>query len=180
MFRKRALQITALLLAVVITIILARLPVPWEKFKTYGYGGIFLTTLLADATVLIPFPGLAAVFLSGSFLNSFLVGAFGGLGSALGELTGYLAGFGGQAVIEDRKFYPRVEKWLRRNGFLTIFFLSLIPNPLFDLAGLTAGTLKFPLPRFVLACFLGKSIKFSLIALAGAGSINFIKPWIGL
>jgi uncharacterized membrane protein YdjX (TVP38/TMEM64 family) len=175
----RLFQILALIFAVGITIGLSLLPVDWrhldwERLKPYGYVGVFLLTLLSDATVIVPFPGLAGVFVTGSFLNPILIGIFGGIGSALGELTGYLAGYGGRAVIENRATYAKLEKWMQRNGTLTVFLLSAIPNPLFDMAGITAGMLRFPLWHFLAACWLGKAIKFAAIAFAGAASWDFV------
>ncbi len=180
---KFLLQLLAILLAIFITIGIALLPIDWrhldwERIKQYGYAGLFFTALLSDATVLIPFPGLAAVFLAGGFLNPIIVGIITGLGSALGELTGYLAGFGGRAVIEEHANYAKLERWMKQKGTLTIFILSIIPNPLFDMAGIMAGSLKFPLWQFILICWLGKAIKFAVIAFAGAGVIDFIIPFI--
>lgn len=181
--KKYLVQIVAVLAAICITVGIALLPIDWrhldwEQLKKYGYAGLFLVALLSDATVLIPFPGLAAVFLAGGFLNPILVGIATGLGSALGELVGYLAGFGGRAVIEDHANYAKLERWMKRNGSVTIFILSVIPNPLFDMAGIMAGSLKFPLWRFLLVCWSGKAIKFAVIAFAGAGVLDFITPLI--
>jgi membrane protein DedA with SNARE-associated domain len=39
---------------------------------------------------------------------------------------------------------------------------------LFDLAGIAAGVLHYPVWRFLLICFIGKSIKGLALALAGA------------
>jgi len=181
--RQRVLQILALLAAVGITAGLTLLPIDWqhldwERLKPYGYLGVFVLTLLSDATVIVPFPVLAGIFVTGGFLNPILVGIAGGIGSALGELTGYLAGYGGRAIIEDRALYNKLEKWMQRNGMLTIFVLSIVPNPVFDVAGITAGALKFPLWRFLIACALGKAIKFIVIAFAGALSLDFILQFL--
>ena len=43
-----------------------------------------------------------------------------------------------------------------RFGDATVFVMAAIPNPLFDVAGMAAGSLRFPLWRFLLAAFLGK------------------------
>ncbi len=180
---RRLSQVLALLIAIGITFGLSRLPIDWEHFnwesiKPYGYLGVFALTLLSDATVIVPFPGLAGIFVAGGFFNPILIGMVGGLGSALGEMTGYLAGYGGRAVIEDRDAYAKLEKWMQRNGTLTVFVLSVIPNPVFDMAGIAAGMLKFPVWRFLLACWLGKAIKFTAIAFAGAASWDFILPYL--
>lgn len=177
--KQRLIQIGALVVAVGITIGVRLLPIDWQNLdwdtiKPYGYVGLFVVTLISDATVLIPFPGLVVVFIAGGFLNPILIGLTSGLGSALGEMTGYLAGYGGRAVIENRAAYTKLEGWMKRNGTLTIFFLSAIPNPLFDMAGMMAGALRYPLWKFVLVCWAGKAIKFMLIAFAGTWSLDIV------
>jgi membrane protein DedA with SNARE-associated domain len=112
----------------------------------------------------------------GSVLPPVLVGLAAGAGSALGELSGYLAGFGGRAVIERHDVYDRMERTMRRAGGITIFVLSLIPNPLVDLAGIAAGALRYPVWRFLLICWLGKTIKCTLVAWAGAQGYTLVEP----
>ena len=144
-----------------------------------GYPGIFLVSLLGNATIILPAPSLVLVFAMGSALPPLLVGLTAGVGEALGELTGYAAGFGGRAVIENKKTYERLAAWMQRGGGLAVFILSVVPNPFFDLAGIAAGTLRYPLWRFLLFCWLGKTIKTILVAWAGAQSLNVIKPFLG-
>ena len=143
-----------------------------------GYPGIFLVSLLGNATLILPAPSLILVFSMGSALPFFLVGLAAGIGEALGELTGYAAGVGGRVVIERRETYERLHRWMQRRGALTIFVLSVIPNPLFDLAGIAAGSLRYPLWRFLLICWLGKTIKTTLVAWAGSQSIHVIEPFL--
>ena len=57
---------------------------------------------------------------------------------------------------------------------LTILVLSAIPNPFFDLAGAAAGALKMPLPKFLLWCWIGETIKMLIFAYAGASSLGQI------
>ena len=140
-----------------------------------GYPGIFLVSVLSSATIILPAPSLALVFAMGSALPWLPVGLAAGAGEALGELTGYAAGFGGRAVIEDQKSYRRLESWMQRRGGITILVLSIIPNPLFDLAGIAAGTIGYPLWRFLLIAWAGKTIKTSLVAWAGSQSILLVE-----
>jgi membrane protein YqaA with SNARE-associated domain len=169
--RTRFLRLLALLLVVAVTVA----GVLWRdrlgRFVAYGYPGIFLISLAANATVIFPAPSLALVFALGAVLNPILVGLVAGLGEALGELTGYLAGYSGQAVIENREMYHRLHGWMRRYGWATIFFLSVFPNPFFDLAGMAAGILRLPVGYFFLSCWLGKTLKTIVFALAGAHSL---------
>ena len=150
----------------------------FAQLAAIGYSGIFLVSLLSSATIILPAPSLALVFAMGSALPWLPVGLAAGAGEALGELTGYLAGVGGRVMIEDQKGYDRLTAWMERRGGITIFFLSVIPNPLFDLAGIAAGTLRYPVWRFLLFCWLGKSIKTCIVAWAGSQSILLVEQFL--
>jgi membrane protein YqaA with SNARE-associated domain len=149
------------------------------ELEAIGYPGIFLVSLLGNATVILPAPSLVLVFAMGSAFPPLLVGLVAGAGEALGELTGYGLGFGGQAVIENRQVYERMVAWMQRRGGITVFLLSTIPNPFFDLAGIAAGMLRYSLWRFLLFCWLGKTLKTVLVAWAGSQSIVFIEQLLG-
>ena len=82
-------------IAIAISVLVYRIEGQAEQFAPYGYPGIFVINLLGNATVALPAPSLAIVSVAGSVLNPYLVGLFAGAGSALGELTGYLAGYSG-------------------------------------------------------------------------------------
>jgi len=138
-----------------------------QELKQYGYVAVFLVGLVSNATLILPVPGLAVSSMMGSVFNPWVVGLVGGLGQALGELTGYMAGYSGQTLVDGNPTYNRLTRWMQRYGALTIFVLALVPNPIFDLGGLAAGTLRFPLPKFLVSCAAGKVIKNTLFALAG-------------
>lgn len=150
------------------------------QLATYGYLGLFVISVVGNATVLLPVPSLAATFVTGGIFNPWMVGIVSGAGMAIGELSGYLAGYGGAAIIEakDRARYERLESWMKRYGAPTIFVLSVIPNPIFDLAGIAAGALHFPLWQFLLICFLGKTAKGLALAFAGAQSIQWLERFL--
>ena len=125
-------------------------------------------------TIVLPAPGLALVFVFAGKLSPLGVGLAAAAGATLGELSGYLAGFSGQAIVENRGLYQRLEDYMRRYGALTIVVLAFLPLPVFDLAGVAAGALKLPVQKFLFWCFLGKLPKMLLIALAGAYSIGWV------
>jgi membrane protein YqaA with SNARE-associated domain len=120
---------------------------------------------------LLPAPGVALVFAAGGVLDPLAVGLVAGLGAAFGELTGYVVGLSGQAVFDNRPFYWRIESWMRKSGTLAIFVLAAVPNPFFDVGGLIAGILRMPAWRFVLSAWLGKSLRFFMVAYVGAWAI---------
>ena len=165
-------HIVAVVFSIAITVLILSFRQQLSRLSSYGYLGVFVISLLGNATIIVPVPSLAVVFASGSVLNPLFVGLAAGLGEPIGELTGYMAGYGGSAVIEDRKRFEQLKDWMERRGFLTILVLSAIPNPLFDIAGMAAGVLHFPVAKFLLACWLGKSAKAVAIAYLGALSVK--------
>jgi membrane protein YqaA with SNARE-associated domain len=165
----------ALLVALGISATVILLRDQLARFGAYGYPGLFLINLFASATLFLPVPGLALAFAAGSSLQPVLVGLATGSGSALGEITGYLAGFSGHGVIENQARYRQVQGWMQRYGLVVIFVLSLVPNPLFDMAGIIAGAMRIPLWKFLGVCLLGKVIKATVFAYAGAGSVSLFE-----
>jgi membrane protein DedA with SNARE-associated domain len=166
------LRILALLAVVAITIFIFSIRDRVEQFAEFGYPGIFLIALLANATVLLPAPGVAVIYAMGAIFNPFGVGLAAGTGGALGEISGYLAGFSGQAVIERMEVYDRIKPWVDKYGGWAILVLSAIPNPFFDVAGIAAGIAKMPLPTFLLFTWIGQLIKMTVFAVAGKYSIQ--------
>jgi membrane protein YqaA with SNARE-associated domain len=161
-------RIVVLIIVIALSIFIFSIRDRAEKLATYGYPGIFLLSFLAYATVLLPAPGVAVVFTMGAVFNPIGVALAAGVGAALGEVTGYMAGYSGQAVIERANIYERLSKWMQKNGSLTVLVLSALPNPFFDLAGASAGALKMPLRKFLFWCWIGETVKMIFFAYAGA------------
>jgi len=165
--RKLYLRIFTILVVIAITATVFVFRDQVGNLEAYGYLGAFLISLITSATIILPVPGIVLIGALGTAYDPVLIGLAAGAGSALGEITGYMAGFSGQVVFENSRFYPRLERWMRRRGFIAISVLSFVPNPFFDVAGATAGALRFPLWKFLLACFVGKAVRYSLVAWLG-------------
>ncbi len=177
-FLTNVLRLIALLSVVGITLYIYSIRERVEQFASLGYPGIFLIALLANATILLPAPGVAVIYAMGAIFNPFGVGLAAGLGGTIGELSGYLAGFSGQAVVERMDIYNRIKPLVDRYGGWTILLLSAIPNPFFDVAGIAAGIAKMPLPTFVLFSGIGQLIKMTAFALAGHYSISLLSSFL--
>ena len=169
-----ALRILALLFVIGITVGAYLIKDHIAEFAVYGYPGVFLITMLSYATILVPVPGLAIVFAMSGVLHPLGVALAAATGGAIGELSGYLAGFSGRAVIENWKRYERITAWVRKYGGPAIMVLAAIPNPFFDLVGVAAGVLKMPVHKFLLWCLPGQIIKMLFIAYSGSLSIGWI------
>jgi membrane protein YqaA with SNARE-associated domain len=160
----RVVTVVAVLIALVFSFIFRR---HLQELEEYGYVAVFLVGVISNATLILPVPGLAVSSVLGSVFNPWAVGLVAGVGQALGELTGYMAGYGGQTWLDEHSRYRRLRDWMQRYGVVAVFLLALLPNPLFDVAGVIAGALRFPVWKFLLSCAAGKIIKNAIFALAG-------------
>jgi membrane protein YqaA with SNARE-associated domain len=145
-----------------------------EKYAAYGYPGVFIISLLGNATLVFPAPSFTVVAV-GAVLNPYIVGVLAGCGAALGEMTGYTLGLGMSPSLDADTNVATLGqtqmKWLRwlrpkfqRWGVRAIFVLAAIPNPIFDMGGILAGMARMAWWKFLLAAFLGKSVRFILLS----------------
>ena len=156
----------ALALNLLIIVLPRRWFVGWGR---YGYIGVFLVTLLANASVFIPIPYPSMVARLAVELNTVGVALLAASGSALGETTAFLVGRAGKGVVEETAFYRWLKRQLRTplRAFVVLFLLSAPPNPFFDVAGLTAGSLGVRFPIFVAATFCGRIVRMFILAYLG-------------
>ena len=145
-----------------------------QELEEYGYATVFLVGLVSNATIIFPVPGLAVSSVMGGIFNPWIVGLVAGVGQALGELTGYMAGYSGHRLANENPTYKRLVHWMQRYGTLTIFILAVIPNPVADVGGMAAGALRFPLWKFLASCTAGKVVKNVIFALAGYYGIEAV------
>ncbi len=165
--RRLLIRILAILVVIGVTATIFVFRDKVESLEEYGYLGAFLISLVTTATIILPVPGIVLIVGLGAVYDPVLIGLAAGAGSALGEITGYMAGFSGQVVFEKSRIYMRLERWMKRRGAIVILVLSFVPNPFFDLAGAAAGVLKYPLWRFLVFCFAGKTLRYILVAAFG-------------
>jgi len=169
------LRIVLLIALFLLTIILLLNRNQIKEFAKFGYAGIFIVSILSNATLILPIPGVVFTSAMGAVFNPFWVAIAAGCGAALGELTGYLAGFSGQFVVEHKDWYQKLEQLMKKYGNLTVLVMAFIPNPLFDLTGIAAGVLKMPVARFLFWCVIGKILKMLLFAFTGSSVMQFME-----
>jgi putative cofactor-binding repeat protein len=157
-----------------------------SQFDALGFAGIFLANFLSTATVFIPVPGLLAIghalIVSGANTFSPLpAGLIGGLGMGLGETSAYMAGL--VASEAARQARPEPPAWLRpvvdrvigavswlmsHYWVPTLFVLSVIPDPIFEFAGITAGATRIGFRPFMAVVVTGNVIRGLLVAYLGS------------
>jgi len=146
-----------------------------ERFLAYGYLGIFLVSL-GTITILFPLPWEAVIIAAGAALNPLLVAVVATVGATIGELSSYIVGYLGRKIILDSysERYRKAEFWMKRYGNFAIFLFALLPVLIFDLIGIVAGSTRYPLWKFVLACFAGRLIRCLVEAYLGYGAFKFL------
>ena len=169
---KKLTRYLGLLFVIILSSVIIYFRENLASLEKFGYVGIFLISLLGSATVILPAPTLVVTFVGGGIFNPLLVGLLSGIGAAIGELSGYVVGLSGQTMIEKHKTYKRISKFVHKHSFSGIFLLALIPNPFFDIAGITAGAAGLSARQFFVATLFGKTIRFIIISFMGAGSFK--------
>ncbi len=173
--RNKVIPLLLLLLVIAITVGIFVYREQIAGLKEYAYLGVFFISLLGNATVILPVPvpiilaELAAILYQDVGLIGIVgVGLAGGVGAAIGETTGYMVGYSGRGIAQRSRLYTRLVNWVDRWGAKAIFIFSLVPFFPFDLAGVAAGILRLPFWKFILVCWLGRTILYLGIAWAGA------------
>lgn len=175
---KRLTTLAALFLVIAITATLFFFRGKVAELGNYGYLGAFLISLVSNATIILPVPGFLLLFALGATFNPILVGLAAAAGGTIGEITSYVLGYTGRGILENRTLYEKAVHWLKKWGALTVFVFAATPLPL-DVMGMVAGVLRFPLWRFIVACWFGKSVKYIAVALAGAWGFQAILRFFG-
>ncbi len=171
----------AVVVSIAVVVLLIRYASFVEGLGDWGYFSVFLLQLINSATVvLFPVPGHAVIFAVSGTLNPLLIGVFGAAGAALGEITAYMAGRGGSSMVDESRWYKRLETMGERWRGWVIFLFAATPLP-FDFAGVWAGAIRYPLGRFLLIVTAGKLILVTAIAIAGHYGVNVIEnlPLVG-
>jgi membrane protein YqaA with SNARE-associated domain len=148
-----------------------------DRLKTLGYPGVFFLSFLGSVSMVLPVPGLVSVCGGSVLLNPFFLGLLGGVGETIGEISGYSIGYGGGTVVERHRLYFKLKDLMARRGVPILFIVSTIPNPIFDLIGIAAGSVRFPLPRFLATVLVGKTLKGMLVAYTCYYGVTLL-PWV--
>ena len=142
-----------------------------------GYPGVFFLSFLGSVSMVLPVPGLLSVCGVSLLLNPFIIGLLAGAGETIGEISGYAVGYGGGSIVEKRAFYPKLKRWMERRGTLVIFLVSIIPNPVFDVVGIAAGSVRFPIVRFLTVVWIGKTLKGIIVGYTCFYGVTLL-PWV--
>jgi len=150
--------------------------------QTYGYLGIFTISLIGAVSIFFPIPYTVVIFWLGSTgdFDPFLIALTAGMGSAVGELSGYLLGYYGRKVIkkERRRKMEFMVKVFDRFGPVAIFLFALTPLP-DDLLFIPLGIMHYSLVKAFIPALIGKTCMNFIVAYGGSVTNQFIKQIFG-
>ena len=135
-----------------------------EEYAAVSYFGVLVACIASTATILLPAPGILVVLRYAQIFNPFAVIVIGGAGTAIGEMVGYVFGRSGNELLQidkNRKLFS----WFSNHPNIMVLTFSLIPLPIFDFIGISAGATKMNPIKFLGLCALGKTIKMALFVL---------------
>ena len=170
--RENQLRLLALLIVVAIIIAAWFFRGNISALKNLGYPGVFALSLLGSASIFVPLPGIASLCAVSVVLNPAGAALLAAIGETIGELSGYALGYSGRTVFQKQRLYNKMRFWMERRGTIILFLVSVIPNPIFDVVGVAAGGLRYPVPRFMAVVWVGKSLKSLAVAYSCAFAID--------
>ena len=144
-----------------------------------GYAGVFLLCLISNSTVLLPSPGLTVILAAARVLSPVPVALIGALGTSIGEFTGYALGASVVNLSEKGKKWSDFFRKYIKNTEILLFLFAFLPLPLFDAAGMYAGSRKMHPARFFLICYIGKALKMVIYALAAGYFYQWAQAILG-
>ena len=149
----------------------------------YGYFGIFLISLFGAMSIFFPIPYTVVIFTIGGIkvFEPVWVAVAAGIGSTVGEFSGYLIGFGGRKAISE-KYQKKMDflmKLFKKFGSVIIFLFALTPLP-DDLLFIPLGVMRYGIIRALVPALIGKVLMNLIIAYSGRFSVQIIRDIFGV
>lgn len=140
---------------------------------------VFMLALVLSMSLFLPVPVFALVVTAAKISGDPLgIGIVAGVGSAIGELSGYFIGAGGEHLLSEKgktgKLYARLKSFFQKYGFFGIIAASFFPLTPIDFVGLIAGTLRYGWTKFLIATVIGKIPRYVMVAYSGEFILNFL------
>jgi membrane protein YqaA with SNARE-associated domain len=158
-----------------------------SQLKPYTYLSLFVIALITGSPLPIPTFCVVLVFTMGSVENPILVGLTAGLGVAIGHMMVYWSGFGGYKLLTifnipdaisraylkiKSRFFKKLKvgkvlDFVNQHAIISMFLMSVIPNPFQLPALLTLGAQRASFWKVFVACLAGRTIFYMFLAYLG-------------
>jgi membrane protein YqaA with SNARE-associated domain len=168
-----------------------------EQLQSKGLLGLFIISLFAGSPIPIPTPSMILTFTFGSLLNPVLVGLVSGIGNGIGNAFIYWSGRGGHAFFKSftvpdegsepkswiGRLFKKVPNLLNRargRVLLTVFLLSIYPNPVLTPMIVGMGASRFSFTRFFVVICVGKTVQSMILSYLGYFGLRSFLRYIGV
>jgi membrane protein YqaA with SNARE-associated domain len=141
----------------------------WNVFRQYSYVGVFLISVLGAISIVVPIPYTYLILiLAVEGWDPLLLTLAGGLGSAVGEFSGYLLGYYGRSRISEERQTKMnfMLKVFNRYGSFAVFLFALTPLP-DDLLFIPLGILRYSFIKAFVPSLLGKIAMCGILSFGG-------------
>jgi membrane protein YqaA with SNARE-associated domain len=158
----------------------------WIILQPLGAWGVFAVAALDGAAVGLPMDVVIGGYVAQNHARLLLYVLMGAAGSALGSLVVYAIGYkGGEELLRKRVSLERFEKLheaFDRHPFWSLMFPAMLPPPTpFKLFALGAAVAEMSIGHFLLAIFLGRTVRFLLLGILvvkfGPGVVHTLRTF---
>ena len=138
--------------------------------KPFGYWGVGAIALVDSSTIPVPMDPIVALYVWNDKRHFLLYALLAGIGSAIGGLLPFFLGrAGGELFLLkriDRARYEQLRDRFERQEFLAILVPSMLPPPTpWKLFVFGAGVFEMKTLNFMVAVFLGRLLRFSVLGI---------------
>lgn len=154
-------DIVALVLFIFVSLLAWKMKDVMKEWLPLTLLGLLLACFVMNSTVLLPSSSLLVVLEYSFVLSPLSVVFVGALGASLGEFIGYMVGAEGSTLIKRFKRFSELTNF-RKHVFWWVMIFAFIPFPVFDIAGIMAGSIRMDPFKFLIASFLGKVAKMGV------------------
>jgi membrane protein YqaA with SNARE-associated domain len=178
---EKKMAVTIVVVMIVVVAAIAGL-FDWENYLLqYSYIGVFAISLVGAMSIIVPIPYTFIILTLGmEGMNPLLLTVAGGLGSGVGEFSGYILGYYGRSVISEKQ-QRKMGYMIRifdRYGPITIFLFALTPLP-DDLLFIPLGMLRYKFIKAFIPSILGKTLMCAILAYGGQFFGNILNVVFG-
>jgi membrane protein YqaA with SNARE-associated domain len=156
----------------------------WAILKPLGAWGVFTIAALDGAAVGLPMDVVVGGYVAQNHQRLLMYVLMAAAGSSLGSLVIYAIGYkGGEELLRKRVSAQRFEKLhaaFEKHPFWSLMFPAMLPPPTpFKLFALGAAVAEMSISHFMLAIFLGRTVRFLVLGILvvrfGPGIIHTVR-----
>jgi membrane protein YqaA with SNARE-associated domain len=141
----------------------------WAILAPLGVWGVFAISAIDASFMGLPMDAIVAGYVYQDRARWWLYVVLASLGSALGSIVLYFVGYLGGETLLRKKLPPerfqKIHSSFDRHEFWALMFPAMLPPPTpFKLFVLAAAVFEMNFGHFLLAIFLGRFVRFSILS----------------